>query len=217
MNCDEVIKKIPEYIADILNDEEKEIIEEHMKKCDRCKEIYEQQLENTIKKNKMNDNLIIKYFCKIAIVITILCSFVISGYLKNNENMNEARISRKNLITRKINFNGQTKENCFSMEESYLSQKANGNWLNNEDNTYKVGIFKENTNTNLLMLKNNTNEKIYRIKYLKEIPDKSIIYVKWYDKDNLFIQIGKKYDAEKEFLLNIKNKKEVLLYDYIRE
>jgi acetyl-CoA carboxylase beta subunit len=50
MDCKVFTEKVNEYINDELGDEERKIIEEHLKSCEQCKEIlyFEKQLDNDL-------------------------------------------------------------------------------------------------------------------------------------------------------------------------
>lgn len=156
--CDIVQDLLFSYNDGILSETSKELVEEHLKKCDKCKEILEEiKQENSeknqvkevdffkmIKKNINKKNIIILVF---FIILTIVILFNVQVYNNYNEIASTMEIYLKDDITDQQieNIKNKIIEKSNNIELEYVSKESaldrlknnlgeNENLLNNFDN-----------------------------------------------------------------------------------
>ncbi len=156
--CDIVQDLLFSYNDGILSETSKELVEEHLKKCNKCKEILEEiKQENAeknqvkeidffkmIKKNINKKNIIILVF---FIILTIVILFNVQVYNNYNEIASTMEIYLKDDITNQQieNIKNKIIEKSKNIELEYVSKESaldrlknnlgeNKNLLNNFDN-----------------------------------------------------------------------------------
>lgn len=156
--CDIVQDLLFSYNDGVLSETSKELVEEHLKKCDKCKKNLEEIKQESVKKNQVKE---IDFFKKIKkninkkniiilvffIILTIVILFNVQVYNNYNEIASTMEIYLKDDITDQQieNIKNKIIEKSDNIELEYVSKESaldrlknnleeNENLLNNFDN-----------------------------------------------------------------------------------
>ena len=184
--CDLVKDLLFSYNDNILSNTSKELVEEHLKKCDECKKILEEIKQDSnekkqikeidflkgIKKNINKKNIII-LFAFILLIIIIL--FNVQVYKNYNEIASTMEIYLKDDITEEQieNIKNKLLEKCDNIELEYVSkEKALERFKSNlRENENLLNDFNSNNNPIPASINIKTETKVQTIvEYIQNMP-----------------------------------------------
>lgn len=184
--CDLVKDLLFSYNDNILSNTSKELVEEHLKKCDECKKILEEIKQDSnekkqikeidflkgIKKNINKKNIII-LFAFILLIIIIL--FNVQVYKNYNEIASTMEIYLKDDITEEQieNIKNELIEKCDNIELEYVSkEKALERFKSNlGENENLLNDFNSNNNPIPASINIKTETKVQTIvEYIQNMP-----------------------------------------------
>ncbi len=184
--CDLVKDLLFSYNDNILSNTSKELVEEHLKKCDECKKILEEIKQDSnekkqikeidflkgIKKNINKKNIIILI---VFIFLIIIILFNVQVYKNYNEIASTMEIYLKDDITEEQieNIKNKLIEKCDNIELEYVSkEKALERFKSNlGENENLLNDFNINNNPipASINIKTNTDIKVI-VEYIQNIP-----------------------------------------------
>ena len=184
--CDIVQDLLFSYNDGVLSETSKELVEEHLKKCDKCKENLEEIKQESVKKNQVKE---IDFFKKIKkninkkniiilvffIILTIVILFNVQVYNNYNEIASTMEIYLKDDITAQQieNIKNKIIEKSDNIEIEYVSKESALDRLKNnlEENENLLNNFDNQSNPIPASIEIKTDTKIQTIvKSIQDMP-----------------------------------------------
>lgn len=184
--CDIVQDLLFSYNDGVLSETSKELVEEHLKKCDKCKENLEEIKQESVKKNQVKE---IDFFKKIKkninkkniiilvffIILTIVILFNVQVYNNYNEIASTMEIYLKDDITDQQieNIKNKIIEKSDNIEIEYVSKESALDRLKNnlEENENLLNNFDNQSNPIPASIEIKTDTKIQTIvKSIQDMP-----------------------------------------------
>lgn len=184
--CDIVQDLLFSYNDGVLSETSKELVEEHLKKCDKCKKNLEEIKQESVKKNQVKE---IDFFKKIKkninkkniiilvffIILTIVILFNVQVYNNYNEIASTMEIYLKDDITDQQieNIKNKIIEKSDNIELEYVSKESALDRLKNnlEENENLLNNFDNQSNPIPASIEIKTDTKIQTIvKSIQDMP-----------------------------------------------
>lgn len=184
--CDIVQDLLFSYNDGVLSETSKELVEEHLKKCDKCKENLEEIKQESVKKNQVKE---IDFFKKIKkninkkniiilvffLILTIVILFNVQVYNNYNEIASTMEIYLKDDITDQQieNIKNKIIEKSDNIEIEYVSKESALDRLKNnlEENENLLNNFDNQSNPIPASIEIKTDTKIQTIvKSIQDMP-----------------------------------------------